>query len=1351
MAGLLPTILLILVAVFAASATAELNFAPLVTYTLSNTSCAGGDCTTSFYNTPNQCNPAWAHNGTVTGYFYFTEVCSMSAGFFQFTTYSDAACTIAPKPRVVVLSSVGTNIAFNGLHVNFKCEGGDSEAAEKPFIYVEVNGESDTSYVISNTPGCSAVYVGGIQQPKTFAKLSSFCANSDPFVSIGLYSDASCSLYLYDISSRVTPRNSPAIRTVYDINRSAKAQCYGNLISTARTYGFIVIETSSGSCDNITATNYYLNSIVGDCVPAMQAGGANTSVSYVQMVRQCSATDAFLSVYYHHTSSDCTDDYTVRNIPLGTCNPGAALWRKAECLGSTVAPTSTGQDNISFNYSSSGDLVYRNYVFNNTINVCQPAYTLDSAVAALPDFYFRLASPCTSTLVTEFYFGIFSSSDCLTGSLLNQAVAAVAFTGIQNAYNATVWYSASCPSAAAALNPKIIQFETLGASSCTAGTATQITATSLTVPGATCNSIRTIAAPTVPYAWFTYSGCSPNNEFLPITLYDDSACSTGAQAVVIPLGSNRCYNRPDILLPAFGSLAVRARCPASTLDATSAPLSYAFIEEYSSADDCSAGDSYRSYAVPQSTSSCSSAPLWSTMSANSMFSLAQICRPGDSAMFFNIYSDSCLSSSVSNFAWKTTFNVYNSSVSTTSIESASTKYPPQCNIGTYNGQTVASKVTCFGDYTAASTVTNTAIISKATTTSVLASFGAGNTCYMGYPNIAGETAFAANFTHTCSQNDVAARYLRSDSTTCSSMSATSGTIVELNKTEDDLSTVNCFQTGTASPAGSDSFFRVNMYESSSCDVTKSLSFMALNTPSICQVLPDKVHSVMLIETCYEDDAFISFTYSSGTTCSSQTSTYTLKQGRDFCNIGPDFLLASTYRSMNSYCISPTTPKRPAIPSNNQMQILLQTTGATKQTVVISNAPRVTNATCIPAINSMYGSSFPMYYVKLIDGRCSDKDVLLRMNVYTNSDINCASTTPTTQTFYIGATNIGLNTNYTVECHTSSQVLAPHSQSVLFRTAYLSDNGCVGPASQSSIIASIPNKCSRLEMVSSESAVSVWVKSNISCDKAPINPKNGVKMMQLDYYSSSTCSEASKYANTASLFANSPNSTSLCSIDGASLPNYGLTETYICAQTSTYTDPLCPGTSPGASFTCVNGVWTSSGSVTQQTVTIGSSTTVVVSGDLNITESVIISGTTASLGVTGCVYFNGSVLILLTAADIEKLSTTSQTITYITYSSDNCTDSSDLSTLPVSISTSGTTGCKKLKSQNDSTKQALAISFTLDDSGCKSRWWIIVVAVVGGVVLLVVIAVLIVTFVPSARAKVRPFWVRSQRGQNANVA
>lgn len=175
--------------------------------------------------------------------------------------------------------------------------------------------------------------------------------------------------------------------------------------------------------------------------------------------------------------------------------------------------------------------------------------------------------------------------------------------------------------------------------------------------------------------------------------------------------------------------------------------------------------------------------------------------------------------------------------------------------------------------------------------------------------------------------------------------------------------------------------------------------------------------------------------------------------------------------------------------------------------------------------------------------------------------------------------------------------------------------------------------------------------------------------------------------------------------------------------------------PSPSFVCINGAWTSVGSVDTPILTVpsGASTT-VVNGNLTST-TVVISGVGSTVIVTGCITNLTSIELILTPGDVKTIG---KTKTQILVSSDeSCT--SDLANTTVSLQVQGNT-CKRASVSKSQASGGGTLSgiFNVNSSRCNT-WWIILVSVIAGlVVLLAIIAALLVAFVPSVRRKVRPY-------------
>lgn len=1337
----LPSVLLaswIMLAMVSSLTYAALIPGPLVILRAYSDSCSGPSCVYSFYNVPNQCNPLWASDGTISTYSMMSEVCSMSAGICNTTRYNDAACTISPRVRVLIFTSVGVH-ANGAYYWTYTTDGGVATAPSKPFIFIEQRTLLGTSsaifgnvqtLVIPNVAGCQPIYTQGASSAFLgSARVATTCADDDEFVQLAIFPSTDCSApsgsssMIADLSARVGSHNgSLATPSYYSGGVQTLAKCYGGITTTTKgSNGVVYFSTSNTSCDAPTGSSWFENAAEGACVPLMVSGLNATVSTWIKILHQCTSADYHLS-YDAYTTNDCSGTAKHISVTLDACNRDLTTAATYQCLTKISSPTSLVM--VTLNLSRSDAVPYHTYALENSIQTCQPAYSLSGDI----DFYFVSSYGCRTNPLYQIGWTMYSDSTC---TILLTPGTLLAMGQLVTALNSTFSYAISCPNAASSTPTALIVYEILGTDSCTASTPSGIYKTMYSANQLDCTAIYNMDSSLVGYASLS-TLCYPENEFQSVSFYSDAACSQDGSLVTLPLGSDRCYNLPTGAVTNFGSRALRAKCYNG--DNTGSALSYAFIEEYTNAEDCESTTSKvspaRSFPVAQSTSQSMTVPLWAPSSTVQELRFSEFCHPDDPVAWLSVSSDG--GSSWPTYAWKATRNMGTTTQTTTYETSASVYYPPQCNIAVLDGVRTATKITCFGTYLASSTVRNIAVTSGINITRISGVVGAETgTCYASWPVSPNDvlTLPATTFSHACSPLDSTARFLTSDSGVCPTFVAANSSMVELGVAQINGDVLDCYQYPTAAAASSDSYYQLNVFGSSDCSGSLSQTYTLENTAGICQATSSST-GFILAEKCYEDDPFMTVFLYSDASCTTPTSNLTLRQGSSNCNSG-------TIASVTIRCISPTNSTRPpSVPSAYQSKIWLgfKTSGGTNETVVIDNAPSVTNTTCLPAISSVYGTSNPVYYVRLTDGRCSSEDVLAHISTFNES--TCSYPAMSTRALYLGetTTNSVSNTNWTMSCYTDGQTVEPKSQSVVVRTAF-SDPGC-GFAPLTTVALVVPNTCTPIETPHMTSGPSLWVKSSISCGKASADT-SGFASMDLNYYTSSTCSASSKYTNTGHVYPRFTNTTEICSIGSVFAPLYSTSSYYQCAQTRTYQDP-CPGMAPSDLFHCLNGAWVASGSISTETVTIGSSTTAVISGNLNVSTSIVVTGVSSSLTVTECLYLNGSVSITLTSEDIELLTSKYKSYIILSYDGENCTDSSDLSTTSVTIS-SANSGCKKLKTSNQSTKQTLALAFSLDDSGCsKSRWWIILVAVIAAFVVIVVVVVLLATFVPSVRNCIRPY-------------
>ena len=190
---------------------------------------------------------------------------------------------------------------------------------------------------------------------------------------------------------------------------------------------------------------------------------------------------------------------------------------------------------------------------------------------------------------------------------------------------------------------------------------------------------------------------------------------------------------------------------------------------------------------------------------------------------------------------------------------------------------------------------------------------------------------------------------------------------------------------------------------------------------------------------------------------------------------------------------------------------------------------------------------------------------------------------------------------------------------------------------------------------------------------------------------------------------------------------------LCTVTAPIAAPTpiaCPGSQPSVEFECVNGVWTSSGSVTAPTIVISPGTSeVIVNG--NVTSgTVVLQGTGSSITVTGCFTNLSVVTIQLTPEDLKKLGSHSEI--QLLRSSGNC---SDFSTVAVGTTVSGSS-CRTVKVDKVATSSgSLNGLLSVSSSGCNV-WWIILVSILAVLTIAGVIVLLVILRIRKTRVENR---------------
>jgi predicted outer membrane repeat protein len=196
--------------------------------------------------------------------------------------------------------------------------------------------------------------------------------------------------------------------------------------------------------------------------------------------------------------------------------------------------------------------------------------------------------------------------------------------------------------------------------------------------------------------------------------------------------------------------------------------------------------------------------------------------------------------------------------------------------------------------------------------------------------------------------------------------------------------------------------------------------------------------------------------------------------------------------------------------------------------------------------------------------------------------------------------------------------------------------------------------------------------------------------------------------------------------------------------------VCTGTQPSVGiWTCLDGLWTSSESLTTTLLTIPGTTAALVVGNLTVSD-LTITGLQSSVSVqNGCVYISGTLKIELSAADLEEISKesgSSRTISVI--SQDSVCPS--LSTVAINAYKTASS-CRKVEVSSkpdvvDGSRAILTALFKVNSSRCNTKW-IILGCVLGGILVIVLVVALVVTFNDKAKAVVRPFWARKRLLRN----
>ena len=298
------------------------------------------------------------------------------------------------------------------------------------------------------------------------------------------------------------------------------------------------------------------------------------------------------------------------------------------------------------------------------------------------------------------------------------------------------------------------------------------------------------------------------------------------------------------------------------------------------------------------------------------------------------------------------------------------------------------------------------VISRPTSTAVYSNLT--STCYSSLKNVPNDTANFLVLSRPCSPNDVAIKYSFS-AVGCNDTQPEF--FAELNTVDFSGSIITCYQSPTASPRDPTSYVVLHYSSDSSCsELGAAVSFE--NVVGKCQTVLG--HTIMITETCYENDPFVRLSSFSNAGCTELVYNSTLRQGRDRCNFGGQF-------PSRAYCIQPITQNRPANDplSDLQAKIVLSTRRVTQNsTLLLPNGPLVTSLSCLPVDDG--AGSIP-FYAKLIDGRCSEQDEVTRIAFFTDSSCSALSKY---HALKVGAnhSNVMDGLIYTVECFTAGEMV-----------------------------------------------------------------------------------------------------------------------------------------------------------------------------------------------------------------------------------------------------------------------------------------------------------------------------------------
>ena len=238
-----------------------------------------------------------------------------------------------------------------------------------------------------------------------------------------------------------------------------------------------------------------------------------------------------------------------------------------------------------------------------------------------------------------------------------------------------------------------------------------------------------------------------------------------------------------------------------------------------------------------------------------------------------------------------------------------------------------------------------------------------------------------------------------------------------------------------------------------------------------------------------------------------------------------------------------------------------------------------------------------------------------------------------------------------------------------------------------------------------------------------------------------CVDARMASSNATVLYPSPPSLQTCDLTNTNAYQCAWAYPSICTVDSTppsnpfSASPItCALPSPGPLFTCIDGKWVSSGSVTTTTIAVPPATTVIVNGNLT-TQSIVITSTSSTINVTGCVMTpDGShptITLVLTQSDLETIVKNGGSLKSLLIQQSPSCAPLDPSTLQ--IDASGVQSCKTIKTDKvEGNASTLSVTFSVSSSKCNV-WWIALIAVLCALLVIAVVVISVVHCVLKKKA------------------